>query len=442
MEQNNLFNERYFLERLLGRGNFSEVWLARDVKTEVKVALKIYAPATGLDDAGLNVLAREFALVVNANHKNLLKPLYYDTFERKPFLVLPFCEEGSIMKNIGKMSEADVWRLLRDVAAGLSWLHSMNPPIIHQDIKPDNIMIGPGGDFMITDFGVSIHVKSTLRKSMSLAFSSAGTIAYMAPERFGEDKTPIMANDIYSLGATAYEMLTGEPPFGNDGGLLQMKGAKVPLLKGDFSDELKEVIRRCLSTNPWERPTAEQLEKYAEDHIAGRKIIFPGQKEKKGGIWKRVALIGAILIGLGAAIAIPIGVSSHKRAVEEARAAERNDSIRGALEAQIKEAEGMEKEGDLHGEGFETHYIAAFKLYGDIINKSSRTDEGRRVAIEHTLLKKRNKVQQSMEDARTEFEQKAEFFSDEPEVAKEFTGRANAITDAIKSQAVVYFPGL
>ena len=77
MENNNLFHDRYFLERLLGRGNFSEVWLAKDIKTDIEVALKIYAPATGLDDHGMNVLSREFAIVVNANQRNLLKPLYY-----------------------------------------------------------------------------------------------------------------------------------------------------------------------------------------------------------------------------------------------------------------------------------------------------------------------------------------------------------------------------
>lgn len=68
MEENKLFHERYFLERMIGRGNFSEVWLAKDLKTEISVALKIYAPATGLDDQGLNIFAREFSLVVNANH--------------------------------------------------------------------------------------------------------------------------------------------------------------------------------------------------------------------------------------------------------------------------------------------------------------------------------------------------------------------------------------
>ena len=278
MEGNKLFHDRYFLERLLGRGNFSEVWLAKDTKTDIQVALKIYAPATGLDDAGLNVFAREFSLVVNANHKNLLKPLYYDSCDRKPYLVLPYCKQGSIMKQVGKFTEQEAWKLIRDVASGLAWLHGMNPPVIHQDIKPDNIMIGEKGDFMITDFGVSSHLKSTLRKSLSSAFSSAGTIAYMAPERFGKDNTPIMANDIYSLGATAFEMLAGDTPFGDDGGLVQKKGAEVPELQGDFSVQLKKVIAKCLRTNPWERPTAEQLEIYASAGMRGETIRFIDEK--------------------------------------------------------------------------------------------------------------------------------------------------------------------
>ena len=295
MEENKLFHNRYFLERLLGRGNFSEVWLAKDNKTDIQVALKIYAPATGLDDTGLNVFAREFALVVNANHKNLLKPLYYDSYERKPYLVLPYCKNGSIMKHIGQFSEKQTWCMLRDIASGLSWLHNLTPPIIHQDIKPDNIMIGDNDNYLISDFGVSTHLKSTLRKSISSAFSSAGTIAYMAPERFSEDNTPIMANDIYSLGATAYEMLTGDTPFGDEGGLLQKRGADIPTPKGNYSNQLKTVIKLCLSEKPWERPTAEQLVKYTEMALSGKKIVFHSLKKRKS-FFSKIGIISIIVM--------------------------------------------------------------------------------------------------------------------------------------------------
>ena len=272
MENNNLFHDRYFLERLLGRGNFSEVWLAKDIKTDIEVALKIYAPATGLDDHGMNVLSREFAIVVNANQKNLLKPLYYDSFERKPYLVLPYCKKGSILRQVGKFTEEEAWHLLHDVAAGLAYLHSMNPTLIHQDIKPDNIMESDNGLYMITDFGVSAHAKSTLRKSMSSAFSSAGTTAYMAPERYSKDNAPIKANDIWSLGAMTYEMLVGDVPFtspGIEGGILQKNGAEIPDLPANFSPELNKIIHMCLEEQPWERPTAEQIEEYAQIALDG-----------------------------------------------------------------------------------------------------------------------------------------------------------------------------
>ena len=305
MKGNKLFGERYFLERLLGRGNFSEVWLAKDTRTDIEVALKIYAPATGLDDHGLDVLSREFAIVVNANHKNLLKPLYYEVYERKPYLVLPFCEKGSIQSEIGKMSETDCWRMLRDVAAGLHHLHHMTPTIIHQDIKPDNIMNGPTGDYMITDFGVSTHARSTLRKSMSEAFQSAGTWAYMGPERFSRENMPIMASDIWSLGATAYEMMAGDVPFGNEGGMLQKSGAEIPVLHG-VSADLSRVIEACLAKDSWDRPTAGQLVEMAEDGLNGNKVYLPGESRPNPNKKRNIVIASVVSVLLIVAIVATI----------------------------------------------------------------------------------------------------------------------------------------
>lgn len=291
MENNNLFNGRYFFERMLGRGNFSEVWLAKDVQTDIEVALKIYAPATGLDNNGLQMLSREFAIVVNANHSNLLKPLYYDVCDRKPFLVLPFCKSGSIIRYVGRFTEEDTWHLLHDVASGLAFLHSMGTPIIHQDIKPDNIMIGEAGQYQITDFGVSAHSRSTLRKTMSSDLKSAGTTAYMAPERFGKSSQPQPANDIWSLGVMAYEMLTGDVPFGDHGGLLQKQGADIPDLPSNRvspNSELSLVLHHCLAEAPEDRPTAEQLTEWAEKGLRGEKI-FPSFWHKH-----RTAVVGIV----------------------------------------------------------------------------------------------------------------------------------------------------
>lgn len=434
MEEKKLFHDRYFMESLLGRGNFSEVWLARDTKTDIAVALKIYAPATGLDDNGLNVFAREFALVVNANHKNLLKPLYYDNFERKPYLVLPYCKDGSIMRNVGKFTEEEAWRLIRDVASGLSWLHNMNPLVIHQDIKPDNVMIGENGDFMITDFGVSTHLKSTLRKSMSAAFSSAGTIAYMAPERFGKDNTPIMANDIYSLGATVFEMLTGDTPFGNDGGLVQKKGADVPELKGEYSSQLKKVISKCLRTNAWERPTAEQLEKYAETALKGEVIRFIDEKTfvQKN---KYLIILSIIVIMIGC-IGSAIFISNQKvQKLEYEKMklqVQRNDSIRQVIAQYCSNVKRLEKKGDNHEEQYEQSYIEAYETISKAIeaHKNLSEDKGNRMKAE--LTKTKVQIEKKLREAFSDLNEKAKLFeADDPEVYEEFRQRAQKVKSSL-----------
>lgn len=295
MEKNDIFHNRYKLVRMLGRGQFSEVWLAEDTSTKIEVALKIFAPGTGMDEDGAQMLSREFALVFNAIHENLLRPLYYDICDRKPYLVMPFCKEGSCSKLIGKMNEDDAWQFIHDVASGLAFLHNYQPdPIIHQDIKPDNVMIGPTGKYMITDFGVSTHSRSNLRKSVGAHYSGAGTVAYMGPERFSRDKTPIKASDIYSLGATVFELITGMTPFDEHGGLLQTQGAEIPDLKGDFSPELRFTIRSCMHYNPWDRPSAETLVRWTET----RHPDMPGNEtvKKEKPAWLLPSIIGAAVV--------------------------------------------------------------------------------------------------------------------------------------------------
>lgn len=263
-----IFDGRYKLLKSLGQGAFSEVWLANDEKTNVKVALKIFAPSTGLDNSGLEMFAREFSLVADVNAPNILRPIYFES-ERKPYLVLQYCKNGSTKNMIQNTTEKEAWKIILDVSQGLKELHNHKPnPIVHQDIKPDNIMVSDQGQYMITDFGVSVHLHSTLRRTVSSSLTKAGTHAYMAPERFGKQRLiPIMASDIWSLGATVFELLSGDAPFGDEGGLLQRSGVDIPDIPGNFSDTLQKTLEDCLAYDSWKRPTPEQLIDIAESAL-------------------------------------------------------------------------------------------------------------------------------------------------------------------------------
>lgn len=265
LKEDLLFANRYKLCKLLGRGGFSEVWLATDGMTHLDVAVKVYSPGQSMDEDGLKDFCKELSNVYALNHTNLLKPQHVDSWEGMPYLIMAYCEQGSCYGRVGKFTEEEAWKLIGDVASGLAYLHDKD--IIHQDIKPDNILIDNSGNYVITDFGISVQARSTLRKSARQA-SSGGTTAYMAPERFSRDAAPVKASDIWSLGATVYELITGRMPFGEVGGGMQRGGAEIPTINAKITPALRQTIARMLAEDPWERPTASLLADWAQNPAA------------------------------------------------------------------------------------------------------------------------------------------------------------------------------
>ncbi|MBR2167403.1 MAG: protein kinase [Paludibacteraceae bacterium] len=262
LQPGTIFDNRYELIKLIGRGGFSEVWLVNDTLTSLKEALKVYAPGNGMDDDGLKIFSKELSIVHDLRHINLLTPKSLGQYENQPYLVLPYCPQGSLKKLVGQCAEEQAWKILEQVAAGLAYLHEQG--IVHQDIKPDNILVDVKQHYVITDFGISLRAQSTLRNSMR-AQANSGTMAYMAPERFSTEPNPIPANDIWSLGAMMFELIEGNVPFvAQMGGLAQKGGADIPTMHGDVSANLKQVILSMLALKSEERPTAKEIVKYAK----------------------------------------------------------------------------------------------------------------------------------------------------------------------------------
>lgn len=276
-EGRELFDGQYkLLRRLSEVGGTADVWLALAVKTidtlgaysddqedgdpdeesGMKVAIKIYRLQNILDVEGEQRFKDEFKIVYNCHHANLLPPSHFSIFEDTPYLVMPYCQEGSSEKLIGKVEDNKLlWKYIHDVASGLCYLHSCHPPIIHQDIKPANVLIDSNGNYAITDFGISV------KKDVDCYYEDAnsGTLVYMAPERFNDNATPLPESDIWAFGATLFEIVTGDVPFGDEGGLAQANGASIPNIGQAIPQEIKKLIYACLDKNPAKRPSAQDI---------------------------------------------------------------------------------------------------------------------------------------------------------------------------------------
>ncbi|WP_372793716.1 protein kinase [Lutibacter sp.] len=259
MQQAQIFAGRYRLENKIGSGGYSEVWLAKDeMAGDTEVAIKIFAPDKGLDQNGIKQFSKEYIITAKLQHTNLLIAKHYDIHEGSPYLVMPYCSKGSLQNELfekGKLSEGAILQVLKDVVQGLHYLH--NKGILHQDIKPDNILINDDDRYMLTDFGISTRMRSTLKKATST--NSAMTLAYAPPERYSANPENTKAGDVFSLGVMLYELATGDVPWGGDGGVMLIKGAEIPKIPNTYTKGFQDLVFACMSKDKEERPTTTNL---------------------------------------------------------------------------------------------------------------------------------------------------------------------------------------
>ena len=257
----------FTLERELGGGGMSRVFVARDVTLGRDVVVKVLAQELA---AAVSVerFTREIAMAARLQQANIVPVLASGASGGLPYYMMPFVAGESLRTAMSKVIPmADRVSVLRDVARALAYAHAEG--VVHRDIKPDNILLS-GGTAVVTDFGIAKAISAARTKDGTAARnddgtltqigSSVGTPAYMAPEQAVGETIDHRA-DLYAWGIVAYELLNGAHPFAGKSGTAQFIAAHIAETPRSLSDVSADIPRaiaalvmQCLAKHPSERP--------------------------------------------------------------------------------------------------------------------------------------------------------------------------------------------
>jgi len=254
-------SSRYVFGEPIGSGGAGSVYRARDKVTGGAVAIKVLNCRV-TDNATLHKrLATEFRAATQLEHPNIVRALEICSDGSTSYLVYELVEGenlGDRIERKGRLPEAEAVRIITQVAQALHYAHLRQ--VIHRDVKPDNILVLPDGRAKLTDFGLAKDYNNDMDLTRHAA--GLGTPHFMAPEQFSAAKTVDARADIYSLGATLYNAVTGQLPFDAKFPLAILtkkeRGELTPLrqLVPSASERVEAATRAALAVNPAERPSS------------------------------------------------------------------------------------------------------------------------------------------------------------------------------------------
>jgi len=301
---------RYTIEREVGHGGMATVYLARDLRHERLVALKVLRPDLGAA-VGAERFAREIKLAARLQHPHILS--VFDSGETATgqlWFTMPYVEGESLRDRIRRehqLSLEETVRITREAALALQYAHEHG--IVHRDIKPENVLLTKDGSTLVADFGIARALDtapSATGESLTATGMVVGTPQYMSPEQAAGDRDVGPRSDVYSLGAVAYEMLTGEPPFTGataQAVVAKMMSGEAPSVRRarpSVPEAVDVAIRRALAPVPADRyATAAEFAKAMD--AAERTTAAPAAVITSARGRRRVP-VGAALLGLGICI--------------------------------------------------------------------------------------------------------------------------------------------
>ncbi len=279
--------DRYRLQRELGGGGMSRVFVALDPSLGREVVIKVLHPGLAAS-LSMERFKREVSVVAGLQHPNIVPVLAAGEGGGLPYFIMPFIEGESLRERLirGPLSVRETVSIMKDVARALAFAHDRG--IVHRDIKPGNILVTAGAA-VVTDFGIAKALNTALvsqpgrrgaptpdsaprPQTLTQLGTSLGTPAYMAPEQAAGDPATDHRADIYALGVVAWEMLVGTPPFHGRSpqALLTAQLSETPpaisTRRYDVPMPLHALIMRCLEKSADLRPrTATELLRHLED---------------------------------------------------------------------------------------------------------------------------------------------------------------------------------
>ncbi len=257
---------RYAIEREIGQGGMATVYLARDLRHERRVAVKVLHPQLA-ETLGAERFDQEIKISARLQHPHVLTLIDSGEAGGMFYYVMPFVEGESLRDRLDRESPLPIeeaLRYLRDIVDALSSAHGQN--VVHRDIKPANVLIS-GRHALVTDFGVAKAVSAAREgPDLTTAGISLGTPTYMAPEQAAGDPDVDHRADLYAVGVLAYELIVGRAPFEGPtaqsimAAHLTAEPAPIPDARQDAPPALVAAVMRCLAKLPDDRwQTADEL---------------------------------------------------------------------------------------------------------------------------------------------------------------------------------------
>jgi serine/threonine-protein kinase len=308
--------DRYVIERELGRGGMATVYLARDVRHDRQVAVKVLEAHVAPD--GAERFLREIHIAARLTHPHVLGVHDSGEFDGRLFYVMPYVTGETLRSRLvrdGALPMGEAVRLTRELADALAHAHEAG--VVHRDLKPENVLLS-GGHAVVADFGIAraiaaVTAGASTPPSERLTHTgvSLGTPAYMAPEQVAGDASMDHRADLYALGLISYEMLSGAHPFAGRttqsiaAAHLTETPVAVAERRPDAPDALSTLVMQLLAKDPAARPQTAEAVLRTIDDLGARPTPSRGN-------WRRSTLVIAAS-ALAVAVVATYGVRARSR---------------------------------------------------------------------------------------------------------------------------------